>query len=107
MKTPKPSIPELLTAVKNTTNLDPKFSGTTDTIKAFSELLVALSEKADEQAIKNLSLGQSVRNLTWYILGLTVVMIFLGAGQFFFSYKSVKIAEKAQASAYNPSTSPQ
>lgn len=69
----------LLEAVKKPKSLDPKWDGTTDTIKAFAELLVELAKDATEQTERN------IRVQKW-LLGFSIALLVLTFALLVFTY---------------------
>jgi hypothetical protein len=71
----------LLNNVKSTTNRDPKWDGTTDTLKAFSELLVEVIRDTERQSRINLGLQKWVCILTIILTVFTAILLWIGLVQ--------------------------
>ena len=69
---------DLLKSIKDTSNIDPKWNGTTDTLKAFSVLLVEVVRDLDKQAKIN-------KWLQIWIVILTVVLTIFTAALLYFA----------------------
>lgn len=94
---------ELVNAVKNAENS--KETGAASAIKAFAVLLGTLAEDSDESAQVNIRLQKEVRdltedlrNMTWWLKFLTIILLVVG---FVSMYPSVKVVYNDITSSFH------